>query len=262
MLPLAGEDLPRSLDQFVTALRAGLGRHKVIAHDVRANGGWPAIEELSLDLTDAQLSRETPIPRPTTKAEPGPSIRCLTIAATPLKFESVPVVFDLRANDARCGFARDSQHNASVQILQAKSGAVVLETKRSDLESFLEKLAAETLAKHGAEVKSTRLEFTNHGPRTLEFQARVKAKVFVMNAEIVVSGQLSVDDRLNLRAQQLTADGNGMIANVATGYLRPRFAEMEKRVFPLASFSLAEVQLRDVQVRGGETLRLEARFGE
>jgi hypothetical protein len=90
----------------------------------------------------------------------------------------------------------------------------------------------------------------------------VKAKVFVMNAEIVVSGQLSVDDGLNLRAQQLTADGNGMIASVATSYLRPRFAEIEKRVFPLASFSLAEVQLRDVQVRGGETLRLEARFGE
>ena len=261
MLPLAGDDLPRSLDQFVAALRAGLERDQVTARDVRATGAWPALEELSLDLTGAQLSRATPISKPTTKAEQGPSIRCLTIAATPLTFESVPVIFDLRANDARCGFARDSQHHASLQVLQAESGAIVLEAKRSDLETFLQKLAAEALAKHGAEVKSTRLEFTSRSPRTLEFHARVKAKVFVMNAEIVLSGQLNVDDGLNLRAQQLTADGNGMIANMATSYLRPRFAELEKRAFPLANFSLAEVQLRDVQVSGGETLRLEGRFG-
>jgi len=261
MLPLAGDDLPRSLDQFITALRAGLERHRVIARDVRATGEWPALEELSVDLTGAQLSRATPISKPVTSAEAGPSIRCLTIAATPLNFESVPLVLDLRANDAGCGFARDDRQGASLQILQAKAGTVVLEAKRSDLESCLQKVAAETLAKHGAEVKSTELEFTSRSSRTLEFHVRVKAKVFVMNAEIVVSGQLSVDDGLNLRAQQLTADGNGMIASLATSYLRPRFAELEKRVFPLATFSLAEVQLRDVHVSGGETLRLEARFG-
>jgi hypothetical protein len=262
MLPLAGEDFPRSLDQFVTALRAGLEDHQVVARDVRAAGEWPALEELSLNLTGAQLSRATPISKPATNAEPGPSIACLTISARPLDFESVPLVFDLQANDAQCGFARDEQRGGSLQILQAKSGTVVLEAKRSDLELFMQKLAAETLAKHGAEVKSTHLEFTSHSPRALRFQIRVKAKVFVMNADIIVSGELSIDDGLNLRAQQLTADGNGMIASLATSYLRPRFAELEKRVFPLATFSVAEVKLRDVQVSGGETLRLDARFGE
>jgi hypothetical protein len=262
MLPLAGADFPRSLDQFVAALRAGLGKHHVVPRDVCANGDWPELEKLSLDLTGAELSRTTPILKSATKPEPGPFIRRLTIAATPLSFESVPVILDLHADDARCGLARISEDEASLHILQVKSGAVALEAKRNDLETCLQKLAADALAKHGAEVKSTHLEFTSHSPRTLDFQARVKAKVFVMNAEIAVRGQLSVDDSLNLRAQQLTADGNGMIASMATTYLRPRFAELEKRVFPLARFSYVDVQLRDICFRGGETLRLEARFGE
>src|SRR5678816_1920867 len=125
MLPLAGDDLPRSLDQFITALRTGLERHQVIARDVRATGEWPALEELSVDLTGAQLSRATPFSKPVTNTEPGPLIRCLTIAATPLDFESVPLVLDLRADDVQCGFARDDQQDASLQILQAKSGTIV-----------------------------------------------------------------------------------------------------------------------------------------
>jgi hypothetical protein len=262
MLPLAGAGFPHSIDELVVGLRAGLKRHQIFARDVQASGGWPALEELSLDLTGAQLSRATATAKRATLTEPGPSIHRLSLIAAPLNFESVPLTFNLTAADARSGFARDDNQEPVLHILQAKSGALVVEAKRRDLESLLQKLAAEALAKHGAEIKSTRLDFTSRGPRTLEFRASVKAKVFVMNAEIRVTGQLSVDDDFNLSARHLAVDGSGMIASLASGYLRPRFAELEERVLPLATFSLGEVHLRDLRLSGGETLRLEADFGE
>lgn len=262
MLPLAGPNFPDSSSLFGAALRTGLDRYHVIARDIRAIGGWPALDELLLDLTDAHLSRATPIAKATSKTEPGPSIRRLTIKATPLIFESVPLTLDLHAEDARCGFAHDNQHEPVLQLLQSKSGALSIEAKRSDLESLLLRLASEALAKQGAEMKSARLDFTSHSPRMLEFRANVKARIFVMNAEIVISGRLGVDDDLNFRAHQLKAEGSGMIASLATAYLQPRFTEFEKRTFPLAKFSFTDVQLHDIQLSAGETLRLEAHFGD
>ena len=59
----------------------------------------------------------------------------------------------------------------------------------------------------------------------------------------------------------LATSGDGMIASLAGGFLRPRFAEMEKRVLSLAAFSVAGVKLHGVRISGGNSLRIEAQFG-
>lgn len=122
-------------------------------------------------------------------------------------------------------------------------------------------VAESVLSKQGAQVKAAQLELIDRGPQSLGFRAEITAKAFVMTARVVVTGQLDLDDELNLRVRDLATSGDGMIASIATGFLRPRFAEIEKRTISLAEYSFAGVALRDMRVRGGESLRIDAKFG-
>lgn len=261
MLPLSGPNFPASLEDLAASLRAGLEGRGISVRDIRAGGEWPRIAELAIDLTGAKLSRATRPPRANAEPQPAVSMARLAITAAPLFFETTPLRFDLRAQDAECGFAHEAAGEAVLQLTRAGGGSVLLEAQRADLEAALKTLAAEALAKQGADVKSAKLELTDRGPRSLGFRAEVTAKAFVMTARVTVTGRLDVDDELNLRVCDLATSGDGMIASLAGGFLRPRFAEIEKRAIPLAAFSFAGVKLHSVRISGGEALRIEAQFG-
>ena len=81
------------------------------------------------------------------------------------------------------------------------------------------------------------------------------------NATVTLSGDVDLDEQLTARLSNLRFSGDGMVANLAGGFIRPKLATLEGRTFPLMSFALGEITLRDVQLQAGETLRLSAQFG-
>lgn len=261
MLPLAGSNFPRSLDELVSALRSGFAARGVTMRDAQADGEWPRLSQVSVDLTDAQFSRATPVPREAVATPPQLHVERLSISATPLFFEDLPIHLDLRATNAECGFGRDSADEPMVQILHTDSGSVTIEAQRTDLEAALKNFAQNFLAKQGADVKSARLDLTERGPRALAFRAEITAKALLMTARVVVTGQFDLDEQLNLRVRDLSTSGDGMMASLAGGFLRPRFAEIEKRTIPLAAHSFAGITLQSVRLNGGNSLRIEAKFG-
>ena len=261
MLPLAGPQFPDSPEGLVTALRSGFGHRGIAARDVRAHGAWPHLAELAIDLTGAQFSRATALPKSATESPPAVSIESLTISAAPFFFEKTPARLDLRASKAECGFARDATGAPLLKLLRTAGGSISIEAQRADLESTLKNFAESFLAQQGAQVKSAHLELIDRGPRSLGFRAEITAKAFLMTARVAVTGQLDLDDQLNLRVRDLATSGDGMIANLAGGFLRPRFAEIEKRTIPLAASSFAGVTLHSVRLSGGNSLRIDAQFG-
>ena len=260
MLPLAGPQFPGSLDELLVALRTGFGTRGVTIREIQAHGEWPRVSQLSVDLTDAQLSRATRMEKEAAAAPPGLHIGNLSISATPLFFENTPIHLELRASKAECGFARHSAGEPLLQVLRVEDGSVMVEARRADLEIALKNFAHSFLAKQGADVKSARLDLTDRGPGSLSFRAEITAKAFLMTARVAVTGQIELDDQLNLRIRDLATSGDGMLAGIAGGFLRPRFAEIEKRTIPLAAHSFAGVTLHDVRLSGGNALRVEARF--
>ena len=261
VLPLAGPDFPASPESFADSLRAGLAARDISARDIRAAGEWPRLAELAVDLSGAKFSRATRVPRAETEPQPGVSIARLAVVAAPLHFETVPLRLELRAQDAECAFARDAAREPVLQLTRTGGGSVAVEAQRADLEATLKTFAAAALAKQGAEVKSVRLELNGLGPCSLGFRAEVTAKAFLMTARVIVTGRLDVDEQLTLRVRELATSGDGMIANLAGAFLRPRFLEMEKRAISLAAFSFAGVKLHGVRLGGGDALRIEAQFG-
>lgn len=261
MIPLAGSQFPASSEELAAAIRSGFSTLGITRCDARTAGEWPSLSELTIDLTGAEFSRTTAVPKLSGESQPGPRIESITITAKPFAFEKTPVQFELRASQAECGFAHAASGESLLTLVRTGDGSISLEAQRSALEATMKTVAESVLSKQGAQVKAAQLELIDRGPQSLGFRAEITAKAFVMTARVVVTGQLDLDDELNLRVRDLATSGDGMIASIATGFLRPRFAEIEKRTISLAEYSFAGVALRDMRVRGGESLRIDAKFG-
>jgi len=89
----------------------------------------------------------------------------------------------------------------------------------------------------------------------------VTAKMFIATATVTLDGQLAVDDQLDARFSNLRFGGEGMIANAAAGFIRPSLTKLEGRTFSLMALPLGAIKLRDLQLAGGDSLRLTAQFG-
>ena len=261
MLPLTGPRFPESVEELAVALHAGLAGIDISPRELAISGEWPRVKNLSIDLTGARISRTTPMPKKSAKTRTTIFVENLALSAAPVFFEDAPVHVRLHANETECRVAGDSPDESSLHLLNTKNGSVMIEAQRADLETALKKFAHTFLAKQGAELKSAQLELLERSPRVLAFRAEITAKAFVMTARVEVTGQLEIDEQLNLRVRELATTGHGVIATLATGFLRPRFAEIEKRSIPLAAYPFAGVALRDVRISGGNALRIDAQFG-
>ncbi len=262
MIPLAGKDFPASAHELADAVRQGLADRGIAPARVQAQGAaWPALEALQLDMTGARLPRELRRPAAVAESSTGIEVAVLDIIGAPLLIEGVPVMIRLHGEKVSAAFSRGNAGELLLTFTRADAVTAEMEIARLELEDFLHRLAAGAAAQHGAEVRKVELALTSRGPRTLDFRADVTAKMFLMTAGATLAGELSVDDELNARVSNLRLDGAGMIGSMANNFLRPVLQKWEGRSFPLTAMSLGAMKVRDVELRGGESLRVRAKLG-
>ena len=256
MLPLAGEIPPNSADQFAQALRDGLLNHGVVG-TVAAEGAWPKLRSLRVDLSRSTGSR----PLPKLEAEEAFMISNVVISGHPVEIEGVPAELEVEFTDLRAGMASSAGAGWQVIPLGAASGNVSLEVQRDRLESALQQTISQLAGKHGVTVKSTRLELSAPTPRSIAFAVVCTAKMFIASATLTVRGHADLDSNLNARISGLTVSGEGIVATMAQGFIQPHLAEWNNRVIPLASYVAGGLALRDVNITVGTTVRIQASLG-
>lgn len=262
MIPLATPSLPASPDSLEDAIRAGFARYSIAVRRVKATG--PAtkdLESLHIDLSDSQVTRELRVGKPGNPGEETVVVRHLKIDATPLLLEGAPLEFHLQAEQVALALTEPVGDERVLSPRSAQNGRLSAEISREALESLLRKVATELAGKQGVDIKEVHLKLENVGPRELRFEAEVVAKVFLMKAPVTLSGVARIDDALNLHLSGLAVGGNNMAANIANSFARPHLERVQKEPFSLAVLSLGEIQLRDVEIAGGDSLRLSAHFG-
>jgi hypothetical protein len=256
MLPLAGDRPPTSADEFARALHEGLGKHGVAA-TVVAEGKWPNLQALRIDLANSNGSR--PLPR--LQAEEGLTIAVVTIGGHPVQIEGVPAELDVHFSDLRAGLASGAGDGWQVVPLGAKAGQVMLQMERDRLETALHDVISQQAGKHGASVKSTRLELSAPTPRSVAFAVICTAKMFIASTTLTIRGLAEIDENLNAKLSGLTVEGEGMMGTMAQGFIQPHLEQWNGRVIPLASYVAGGLALRDVHITVGEKVRVEASLG-
>ncbi|MEO6567935.1 MAG: hypothetical protein ABIO94_04165 [Opitutaceae bacterium] len=261
MLPLSGPEQPVDHSSLSEALRSGFQAHGLEPKVVTAVGGrWPKITSLAIDLTGAEASRALRPPRKSEKTGEHLEIETFEFRAHPLSIEKIPVIIDAHFNAAEAEFAQDGKGVRFLQLRSARSGEVDVTITHADLEKALLTVAAEAASKHGAEVKSARLEIETPTPRTLVFRAAVTAKVFIMKTTVRVRGRIDLDDALNAQVSELVAEGEGMLSSIVESGLRPHLAKLEREKLALGSLVAGGLRVSDVAISAGATLRLHATF--
>jgi len=261
MLPLAGENFPKTTDELTAALRKGFEARGVTPKEIVAEGAeFPKLSALTVDLTGGQATRESRANASTAGNAGMLEVARLALFGEPVYFEKTPLEARIEASDVKLRFAGDAA-NGTLVPESAAAGTVSVRITVEALEALLLSVASQAASKQGVDVKQTKLTLTQDGPRAVSFRAEVTAKVFIMSAALALTGKLEIDDEFNARVSGLELGGDPMVTNLAGSFLRPRLQQLEGRSFPLLAFSPGGLKLRDIELSVTPALSVKALFG-
>jgi len=215
------------------------------------DGNFPNLTELRLDLTGARFHCEMRLPDAAACSDPAFFSRMVKANAIPAYFESLPFTLSLLAEDA--------VFSSTPALIRSGNGTLVLSATSADIESTLLNFVRSAAEKQGAEAESVQLSLTAEGPRAMAVRATATAKAMFFTATLTLTGRIEITDALEARLCALACSGDGMIANLAAGALRPKLALFEGRAFALRAL-LPTLNALNLDTTNG--LKLSAIFGD
>jgi hypothetical protein len=223
---------------------------------------YPHLDSLSVSLDGAEV-RQPPPAIPSLRSEPIPAltVESFRAAGAAMSVGPAAVDFALDAQGLRLHQATDHQGHIILLLQNAAEGRVEISVAVSDLEALLAEVAKSEAGKQGVNIESVALSLRSQTPRSLAAEIRLRARKLFLSASVRITGQLDLDERLTAKLSGLDCTGEGAIASVACGVLKPHLQKLEGREFPLMSLPLGEVRLRDVQIAVGDKLSVTAEFG-
>ncbi|MFN2621989.1 MAG: hypothetical protein ABR611_04005 [Chthoniobacterales bacterium] len=223
---------------------------------------YPHLESLIVSLDGAVLP-DRPPERPSVASSPEPAltIDSFGVSASPLCVGPALVEFKLAARNVALHRALDRSGHLLLLLHNAANGRVEISAAVSDLEALIAEVAKAEAGRHGVNIDGVQLSLRSRSPRSLAAEVRLRAKKLFVSASLRITGQLDLDEELNARIDGLDCIGDGAIASVACGILKPHLQKLDGREFSLMSLPLGEVRLRDVRIALGEKLSVSAEFG-
>jgi hypothetical protein len=264
MFPLKTATLPFSASALEHALNESLRQLFIVANDpvTIRDASYPRLEEISVSLDGARLRGQPPsIPSLSGKPTAALDVDFLKINASALSIGPAAIDLSLSATALSLHQAHDSEGNVLLLLHNAATGHLEISCSPSALEALIAEVAKTEAAKHGVTIDNVQLTLRSKTSRSLAAEVRLRAKKLFLNASIKITGQLDLDEELNARISGLDCIGDGAIASVACGVLKPHLQKIDGREFPLMSLPLGKIRLRDVQLAVGDKLSVTAEFG-
>src|SRR2546423_1975239 len=224
---------------------------------------YPHLASLAVVLDGAQL-RGQPPPIPSAGGESIPALTVDSFTAKGSQISVGPAAIDFALEAQNVGLHRtiDSQGNVVMMLQRAANGRIEISALPADLEALIAQVAKVEAGRHGVAIDSVQLSLRSNSPRSLAAEVRLRAKKLFVSASLRITGQIDLDEELNARISGLDCTGEGAIAGIACGVLKPHLEKINGRQFPLMSLPLGEVRLRDVRIAVADKLSITAEFGD
>ena len=258
MFLLRGSDFPNDNATLRDALAGSLLPLGLTAPVMVLDGDFPSFSAIRLDVTGAHFQRGYRIAPASSEVKDSFFARSLEIKATPAKFESLPFHVSLRADDCVFAFGTTEKNERVATLRHCSGGTLEIAAGIPEIEASLLMLANEAASGFGASVDSIRIVAEAETPRRIAITVTAVAKAFMTKATLTLRGRLEIDDHFCARLRELTCNGDGMIANLAAGQLRPRLAEWERVSFPLAIELPAGLDFSYIALEAGPELKCRA----
>lgn len=264
MFPLFTRSIPDSASALERAVNASLRRAFVVERDpvTIKDASFPHLAAIEICLDGATAREQFPQPAAAGKRLPS-ALRAdrLAIRANSVSIGPGAGNLTLDAHDVTLGRAHDANGDIMLTLERAARGTLEISTQTRAIEAIIAAVAKKEAGKHGVNVEDVRLYLRTRGDRSVSAEVQLRARKMFLGASIRIAGKLDLDDELNAKISGLNCTGDGAIAAVACGVLRPQLEKFDGRVFSLMALPLGDIRLRDVRIAAGETLSLKAEFG-
>ncbi len=267
MFPLSGKDFPTSTTELTVAIESALADVFTLpdgAEAVSATGGtFPALKSVKVNLDGASITATEPPPKPlaTGKRRPGVTVEKLDVSAQPVQYQKAKLNLKVTGTGLTFEFGRDAEKRPVLVLTDAEVGKVEAKVGKDDVQALLLEAATIGAKEQGVKIQDLHVDLASDGPRSVAATVRIKAKKLMMSGTIVVTARLDVDDDLNATVSNLACTGEGIIGSAAAGMIQKQIKPYDGTVVPLMTFSLGDVKLRDLKIKVGDAIQVNAAFG-
>jgi hypothetical protein len=264
VFPLYTATFPSSAFDLERLLNHGLQRIFSTETDPVSvlDASYPHLKEIRISLDGARL-RSNP-PRPASICgEISPALRVdqLSLSARTLSIGPATVDLSLLARTVDFVQGNDSNEQVALALENAGDGKMEISISQTGLAALITALAQNQASKQGIMIDEAQLDLRPKNPHSLAVEIRLRIRKLFLNASLTVTGQLDLDDHLNLKTSGLNCTGTGAMASLACRILTPYLRKIEDQKFPLLFLPLGEIHLRDARLAVDENLTIIAEFG-
>jgi hypothetical protein len=265
--PIGGKELPDTQDALATAITNGLRQRMELpnnANPVHMDGSaYPALDKLSIDLTDAAISSDRKIPKlkPHGDIEQGVRAKQFEFMADPMKVDGADIHLKITASDVNLGLQHDPTGNPILILSEAKDGKVNCDTTMTDLSRIFRASADFRGKSYGLRVQQANLKLASENEHQLHADLRLHSTLTLIPIALHFTAQADVDDAGNAHLSKLSCDGDDIAGWLISGFIQPALNKQQRTV-PLIAFPTDQIKLHDVGVKlDGDAVHISAAFG-
>ena len=260
-----------SAAEFQSALTAGLTGWLGLGPEavrVTVAGALPTLDLLEVDVSGGrvdpdQLSLSTP--EGIRQGRWGLSVRRFEFRAQPLWWaEEAQIHLLAQGQGAQLHAFTDANQDHWLMVSGAAGGTAVLEMKEDQLENLVLATLRRAAGKLGLSIKDGAVELVQSGKHSLGMRVKAAVGRGFLRGKCEVSGQLLLNDHLDMQLRGLTCSSHGAVGSVVVSLLKPLVARWEGTKFSLLGPLLANLQCDSVKLNVGQRgqLRVEAGLRE
>jgi hypothetical protein len=231
---------------------------------VRVSGGrrGDSVETMFIDLTNVRVEADSK----RKKLKPrGAPLRTISVdrfefVAQPLVVERSNFLISMTATDATMDLRRDRRGRSMITLTDAREGALTLEVPKKDVDRLMLDVGRKMAGPYGVTIAGAKLDVAVEG-RTIKADLKVSTRLGFLPAGLRFKTRVDIDDRLNGKITRLTCSGDELLGPIISAIINPALAKYEGKVRPLVGFEYGSMALTDLQVAGGESFRVDVRFG-
>jgi hypothetical protein len=264
MIPLHRVQFPGSKAELAEAMNQSLQQF------FRKNGPlvvvnarvFPYLDEITITFDNAEFNGELPpLPKLIGETKNACEAAIVTLSGRNVVVLGAPVNLQLEARDVIFHSGRDENGEALLLVHSVRTGHAVISANQFELEDAIRKIVHQEGEKHGISVEETRVSLRARGERSLAAEVRVRARKFLLRANIDITAQIDVEKDFSVKLSNLKCRGDGMLGSIACDLLGALLQKVDGKRFSIMPLLYGEVGLHDIRVAVAETVDITAEFG-
>lgn len=223
---------------------------------------FPYLDEVAINFDGTQFDGKLPaLPKLAGVTKNACEAATVSLSGRNVAVLGAPMNLQLHAHDVVFRTGPDEQGEALLLVHDVRTGQAVVSAAQSELENAIRRIAQCEGQKQGISIEETHVSLRARGSRSLAADVRLRARKFLLRANIDIAAQIDVETDFSIKLSNLSCRSDGMLGSIACNLLGPFLEKIEGRKFSIMPLLYGDIRLHDIRIAVGDTVEITADFG-